>query len=100
MKNIIIRTLPDINRYKALPEEYDDYGRFGMTHRGSFYCLGISTSHLPNTEIGGYWASNKQDNILYLSPRGSRVGFEEFVNELIESGKIKIIASKAGIKLK
>jgi len=83
----IIR-LPDINDYRHLPAEYDDYGRFGVTRSEFFYVLGIRSSHDRQTCIGGYWAVSHARDVLYLSPRGAALGFEEFVAELVRDGRI------------
>jgi len=76
---IIIKRLPDINKEKNLPKEYTKYGRFWITNN-IFHCTGISSSHPSGIEIGGYWATDG-DN-LFLSARGSIVGFEELVEEI------------------
>lgn len=67
---IQITRLPDINSRQLLPPEYDNYGRFGKTVNGNFYVHGICSSHDSGTLLGGYWAINRKDGILYLSPRG------------------------------
>ncbi len=95
-----IRRLPDINKFEHLPAEYEGYGRFGITKTGLFYVLQIQSSHPGNTRLGGYWATNITRDTLYLSARGSSLGFEEFVQEVIENGWIKEIAKAAGIKYK
>ncbi len=97
---IIFIQLPDINKYSSLPEQYDDYGRFGLFNNGGFYYLGLMSSHLPNTKIGGYWASDKQNNILYISPRNTGID-EEFMKMydiLLNTGQIGFIINRAGLK--
>jgi len=97
MKIRIIQ-LPDIDKYKDLPQEYDDYGRFGETNNGAFYVYGIHSSHLTNTRIGGYWAVDKKYNVLFLSPRTSRIGFDEFIIELIKNKNFIKIVKMAGVR--
>lgn len=92
-----IRRLPDINDYRSLPPEFADYGRFSLTHSGHFYVLGIRSSHDWQTKIGGYWAVNHARDILYLSPRGAALGFEDFIDEMVADGRIMEIAKRAGM---
>jgi len=98
MPKILIQALPDIHNFQQLPKEYDNYGRFGETNRGNFYTCGIHTQHANNTKIGGYWAVNKEKDTLYVSPRGNKLEFEEFVQKIIDTGKIREIYKMAGLK--
>lgn len=95
---IIVKRLPDINKERNLPEEYTKYGRFWITNN-IFHCVGIASSHPSNIEIGGYWATNGKD--LFLSPRGSIIGFDEIVNE-IKSNRIWLrkLISISGINMR
>lgn len=95
---VMIGQLPDINDYRQLPQHYDDYGRFGITNNGNFYVYGIKSSHDNNTKTGGYWACNKAHDILMLSPRGTSIGFEDFVKEIIARGYVDNIRRLAGLK--
>lgn len=79
---IQIKTLPDIHNYRQLPNEYNSYGRFGITTRDSFFVLPIHSSHPANTKIGGYWAYSESNDTLYLSPRGASIGFIDFVKTI------------------
>jgi len=96
MKIKIIR-LPDINKYSQLPQEYDNYGRFGLTNDGNFYCCGIHSSHSGNTRIGGYWASDKKNKILYLSARGNTEDFPMLVEYIGKADKLKCLLKIAGL---
>ena len=93
---IIIMRLPDINSFRDLPEEYDNYGRFGFTNNGSFYVSPIHSSHAGNTKIGGYWATSKGQ--LHLSPRGSMMGFDKVVNDVTQNNYLNKILRVAGLR--
>lgn len=95
---IKIKHLPDINSYRHLPDEYENYGRFGLTNNNNFYVSGIHSQHARNTAIGGYWATSSKDDILYLSPRGVKDGFEKFIANIINDGRINKILKMAGKK--
>jgi hypothetical protein len=97
---IIFTQLPDIDKYVNLPKQYDDYGRFGLRDNGMFYYLGLMSCHMPNTKIGGYWACDKKENILYLSPRNTGLDkeFVNFYNEILENGRIKLIIARSGLR--
>jgi hypothetical protein len=99
MKVMIIRQ-PDIDSYLYLSDEFGSYGRFGITHTGSFYVLPFQDSNPPNTLIGGFWAANKVKDILYLYPKGASLDFEIMVREIIETRQITEIAEAAGIGTK
>lgn len=79
----ITRRLPDINRANQMPDDLSEYGRFGITTSGSFFVLGIQSSHPSNTKTGGYYAVSKEGNILILSPRGVAADWEHFVTNRV-----------------
>lgn len=95
---IVQRQLPDINKFQQLPTEYDNYGRFGITTNGSFFVCGIHSSHASNTKIGGYWACDLANNILYLSPRGNSLDFKELCEYILREGKLQEIIKISGVK--
>jgi hypothetical protein len=94
---IKVTQLPDIDKYRDLSHEYDDYGRFGVTLDNHFYVLPIHSSHLARTNIGGYWAVNRKTNTLFVSPRNIILGFEEFILSIIKNGNFNKIVRAAGL---
>ncbi len=72
----------DINSYEQLPNECNTGGKFGRTKSGVHFIMPIENPFFKNIEIGGYWASNKEKNTLYLWPKGKAKYFELFINEL------------------
>ncbi len=65
--------LPDINSYRNLPAEYEDYGRFAVLNSGNLWNGPIASSHPGTTYEGFYWARCK--DTLFLSPRGSTMNW-------------------------
>ncbi len=86
------RRLPDIDSYDSLPPEYDDYGRFAVLRTGALWNGPITSSHPPTTRDGFYWALS--GDTLYLSPRGSTMGWPEIMTKEL----IRWIARRIGLK--
>ena len=88
----LTRRLPDIDSYKALPPEYDDYGRFAVLRTGAIWNGPITSSHPPMTRDGFYWALS--GDTLSLSPRGSTMGWPQIMTNKL----IRWIARRIGLK--
>jgi hypothetical protein len=71
--------LPDINRNRDLPPEYEEYGRFAVLNNGRFWNGDIRSSHPPNTRDGFYWAI--RGSTLFLSPRGSTYNWPQVISD-------------------
>jgi hypothetical protein len=74
--------LPDVNRENDIPTQYDDYGRFAVLKGGSYWFAGVRSSH-PDVRAGFYWALNRADNTLYISPRGAVSDLQSLDDELV-----------------
>ena len=105
MKKLTIylnKRLPDTH---TIPDEFDNYGRFGVTNSGHWFFRLASSSHLSTTKEGFYWAINYREDKLFISPRGSDMNWKHLIDEttilwILEKLKlkykeIKIIGYKA-----
>ena len=88
----LTRRLPDIDSYDSLPAEYEEYGRFAVLRNGTYWSAPIMSSHPPTTKDGFYWAVI--GDTLYLSPRGTTMGWPEIMTDDL----IRWIARKIGLK--
>ena len=86
------RRLPDVDSYDEVPEEYERYGRCAILRSGAFWFGELNSSHPPSTQEGFYWAV--AGNVLYISPRGARYGFRDYVDDEF----IRRLARKIGLK--
>ena len=81
MKKLTIylnKRLPDL---KKIPEEYDNYGRFGIDNKDNYFFSFAASSHPRNTKEGFYWAI--KNDYLYISPRGCTLNWENYINKNI-----------------
>ncbi len=86
--------LPDVSDFKSVGD-YDSYGRVAWLRGGYYWFGGLHSSHPTTTEWGMYWAI--KGNILFLSPRGARFGWENGINQNLLSFLQKNIGTRFSI---
>jgi hypothetical protein len=86
------RRLPDVDRYDAVPEDIDRYGRCAILRNGAFWFGEVNSSHPPTTQEGFYWAVS--ESTLFISPRGASYRWKEYVDEEF----VRLLARKIGLQ--
>ncbi len=86
------RRLPDIEQTSELPDDLEEYGRFGLLRSGAFWFGDIHSSHPPATENGFYWGL--AGDRLYISPLGSTYQWTTHITP----GVVREIAERLSLK--